>query len=99
MQEIPNGISNIGDTIFQPANSTLNPVNNAPDNIATPVPSVGSKPSNPINSTVKPVFNGCPDVADFVRNSVMYTVPNIGNLIFNLAHKIGDAVINVLPCI
>ena len=42
VQEIPNGISNIGDAIFQPANSTLNPVNNAPDNIAAPVPSVGS---------------------------------------------------------
>ena len=41
VQEIPNGIGNIGDAVRQPANGTLNAVNDSLNDVPSPVPGIG----------------------------------------------------------
>ena len=97
MQEIPNGIGNIGDAVRQPADGTLNAINDSLNDIPSPVPSIGSQSLDISHSGIKPILNGGLDAADFVGNRRTNVVPDAGHRRRNALHHVGNRTLDAVP--
>ena len=97
VQEIPNGISNVRNAVRQPANGTLNAVNDSLNDIPSPVPSIGSQSLDISHSGIKPILNGGFDAADFVGNRRTNVVPDAGHRRRNALHHVGNRTLDAVP--
>jgi len=97
VQEIPNGISNIGDAVRQPADGTLNAINDSLNDIPSPVPSIGSQSPDISDSRLESTLNGGLDTADLIRNCRTNVVPDAGHRRRNALHHVGNCTLNAVP--
>ena len=96
MQEIPNGIGNIGNAVRQPADGTLNAINDSLNDVPSPVPGIRSQSLDISHSGIESILNGGFDAADFVGNRRTDLIPDRGyhrkNGIHYTGNRAGDAV-------
>lgn len=97
VQEIPNGIGNIGDAVRQPADGTLNAVNNSLNDVPSPVPSIGRQSFDISHSGIESILNGGFDAADFVGNRRTNVVPDAGHRRRNALHHVGNGALDAVP--
>ena len=97
MQEVPNGIGNIGDAVRQPADGTLNAVNDSLNNVPPPVPGIRSQSPDISNSRLESALNGGLDAADFVGNRRTDVVPDAGHRRRNALHHVGNGALDAVP--
>ena len=97
MQEIPNGIGNIGDAVRQPADGTLNAVNDSLNDVPSPIPGIRRQSLDISHSGIKPILNGGLDAADFVGNCRTNVVPDAGHRRRNALHHVGNGALDAVP--
>ena len=97
MQEIPNGIGNIGDAVRQPADGTLNAVNDSLNDVPSPVPGIRSQSLDISHSGIESILNGGFDAADFVGNRRTNVVPDAGHRRRNALHHVGNGTLDAVP--
>ena len=97
MQEIPNGIGNIGDAVRQPADGTLNAINDSLNDVPSPVPGIRSQSLDISHSGIESILNGGLDAADFVGNCRTNVVPDAGHRRRNALHHVGNGTLDAVP--
>ena len=97
VQEIPNGIGNIGDAVRQPTDGTLNAVNDALNDVPSPVPSIGSQSPDISHSGIESILNGGLDTTDLIRNCRTNVVPDAGHRRRNALHHVGNGALDAVP--